>query len=145
MDPTNPVVKLCAEGMAAEMAGKLEEAQALFALAWAGARDDYEACVAAHFVARHQADPRECLRWNEVALARAEAARGERVRGFYPSLYLNLGFAHENLDDLAAARRFYDLAAARLADLEAGAYGETVRGGIAAGLARLEARRTMAP
>ncbi len=145
MDPTNPVVKLCAEGMAAEFAGQLETARALFEQAWASAADDYEACVAAHFVARHQTDPRESLRWNAVALARAEATDDTRVRGFYPSLYLNLGYAHENLDDLAAARRYYGLAAARVDDLEQGSYGETVKGGIVAGLARLNAREARKP
>ena len=136
MDPANPVVQLCARGMQAEFAGRLAEASAHFAQAWQAAADDYEACVAAHFVARHQADPRDALRWNQVALARAQAVPGERVRGFYPSLYLNLGYAYENVGDMDNARQHYALAAERLVDLDDGPYAEVVRGGVAAGLAR---------
>jgi hypothetical protein len=44
-------------------------------------------------------------------LARAEAVGDERVWDFYPSLYVNLGRAHENLGNLAEARRYYQLAA----------------------------------
>ena len=50
--PDNPVVALCAEGMAVE--GDREQARALFTRAWAIHRDDYEASIAAHFLARHQ-------------------------------------------------------------------------------------------
>ena len=53
MDLNNLVVKLCAEGMQAEFAGKLDDARALFMQAWEQSQDDYEACIAAHYVARH--------------------------------------------------------------------------------------------
>jgi hypothetical protein len=84
MDPENPVVKLCAQGMEAEFAGRPVEARDLFVRAWEARADDYDASVAAHFVARHQATPQETLRWNQEALARADAVGDERVRGFYP-------------------------------------------------------------
>ena len=139
MDPTNPIIKLCAEGMQAEFAGQLEAARALFSQAWDTAQDDFEKCVAAHYLARHQPSPAEMLRWNQESLARAEAVADERVREFYPSLYLNLGYSYETLGDYAAARRHYDLAAERLADLPEGPYSEVVRGGVANGLTRIEA------
>ena len=60
IDPTNPVVALCSEGMAAE--GTPAEALRLFERAWAARRDDYDAAIAAHFVARHQASPEDTLR-----------------------------------------------------------------------------------
>ena len=56
MDPDNPVVKLCATGMEAEFDGRLDDSRLLFLQAWQAAQDDYEACIAAHFVARRQAD-----------------------------------------------------------------------------------------
>ena len=56
IDPDNPVVALCAAGMAVE--GDSSAALALFEQAMLGRRDDYDACIAAHFVARHQAIPR---------------------------------------------------------------------------------------
>ena len=139
IDPENPVVRLCAAGMQAEFARQPDEARRLFEQAWGAAADDYEACIAAHYLARHQSDLQEALRWNQTALARAEADGTERVRGFYPSLYLNLGFAWENVGDLAEARRCYALAHARLGDLPDGPYGEVVRGGVDAGLRRVDA------
>jgi len=62
-------------------------------------------------VARVQTDPQENLRWNQEALSRAVAAGEERVRGFLPSLYVNLGRSHERLGHQAEAKRFYQLAA----------------------------------
>lgn len=146
MDPDNPVVKLCGEGMAAEFAGRPVEARDLFVRAWELSADDYDASIAAHFVARHQPTPEETLRWNQEALARADAVADDRVRGFYPSLYLNLGHSHEQLGDLDEARRFYELAAAAATDLPPGPYGDTVRDGIARGRQRVAARaETMGP
>ncbi|HEV3052806.1 MAG TPA: hypothetical protein VGX50_21040 [Longimicrobium sp.] len=137
IDPENPVAKLCAQGMEAEFAGRPGEARDLFVRAWEARADDYDAAVAAHFVARHQATPAETLRWNQEALARADAVGDERVRGFYPSLYLNLGHSHEQLGDQDEACRFYGLAAAAATDLPLGPYSDTVRDGIARGLQRV--------
>ena len=139
IDPDNPVIKVCAAGRQAEIASGRAEALALFTEAWEAATDDYDACVAAHFVARHQADPRDMLHWNQVALEHAQTTGDEQVHGFYPSLYLNLGYAFENLGDLAGARRCYSQTAARAGSLDEGSYWDVVKGGIAAGLARLEA------
>lgn len=111
MDLNNPVVKLCVEGTRAEFEGRIEDARTLYMQAWAAARDDYEACVAAHYLARRQESPQARLHWNREALVRAAAVGDERVRSFYPSLYLNMGHAYEALGDLAEARRYYQLAA----------------------------------
>ena len=77
LDPTNPVVALCAQGMAVE--GTPEEARRLFALAWAARRDDCDATIAAHFVARHQPTLAETLHWNAVAVSHAEAVTDGRA------------------------------------------------------------------
>jgi hypothetical protein len=137
MDPDNPIVKLCVEGMKAEMDGKTAEARLLFMRAWDQTKDDYDACIAAHYVARHQTTPEEVLRWNQESLDRANAVNDERVHGFYPSLHLNLGKACEDLGDWERARRHYDLAAAAMSSLPAGRYGDTVRDGIKRGLERV--------
>jgi hypothetical protein len=112
MDLNNPVIKLCVDGSRAEFEGRIADAQALYRQAWAAAQDDYEACIAAHYVARHQATPAEALRWNQLALARADAVADERVQGFYGSLYLNLGHSYELVGDQDAAQHYYALAAA---------------------------------
>jgi tetratricopeptide (TPR) repeat protein len=111
MDLNNPVIKLCIEGTQAEFRGQLDEARRLYQQAWDAARDDYEACIAAHYVARFQVTPEEMLRWNQIALDRAEATEDDRGRDFYPSLYLNLGHSYEVLGNLVEAQRYYDLAA----------------------------------
>ncbi|MEZ4657831.1 MAG: hypothetical protein R2911_09675 [Caldilineaceae bacterium] len=112
MDVNNPIIKLCTVGTAAEFAGKIDEAKALYRQAWDAATDDYEACIAAHYVARHQVQPAEALRWNQIALDRAMAVGDERVTAFMPSLYLNMGRSYEILGNRPMAQHFYDLAAA---------------------------------
>ena len=136
LDPNNPVVKLCVAGMQAEGENRLDEAHKLFRAAWAARQDDFDACIAAHFLARHR-PPEEMRHWNQVALDHANAVEDERIQGFYPSLYLNLGWSYEQLADLAAAGRYYALAVARLDNLPAGPYADVVRKGVAAGQARL--------
>lgn len=84
MDPNNAIVKLCSEGMKAESEGRIDDARSLFERAWEASTDDYEACIAAHYLARHQPDAESTFRWNEEALRRANAVEGDRVRGFTP-------------------------------------------------------------
>lgn len=140
MDGANPAVRLCVDGMAAEARGQPAEALRLFAEAWSASADDFEACIAAHYVARHQPTVELALHWNAEALQRADAAAAERVREFYPSLHLNLGHSFERLGDLRAARGHYHCAAARLADLPEDGYFNFVRAAVAKGLERTRAR-----
>lgn len=112
MDLTNPVIKLCIEGARAEFAKRLSEAHTFYKQAWEIAANDYEACIAAHYLARCQPTPQDTLRWNLEAFARAQAVNDERIQSFYPSLYLNLGQSYELLGNVTEAQRYYDLAAA---------------------------------
>jgi tetratricopeptide (TPR) repeat protein len=112
IDPNNPVIRLCMEGTQAEFDGRLDDARSLYRQAWETAQDDYEACVAAHYVARFQEEPEEILHWNQVALDRANAVLGDRVQSFYPSLYLNMGSSYEKLGRMDEAQHYYDMAAA---------------------------------
>lgn len=137
MDPDNPIVRLCAEGMEREMRGHFEDASKLFMAAWDRSMDDFEKCVAAHYIARHQKTALETLRWNRESLDRANAVNDSSVQGFYPSLYLNMGKSHEDLGDREEARRFYELAEAKMNSLHADRYGDIVRDGIARGLQRV--------
>ncbi len=61
IDASTPVVVLCVTGMAAEGAGRRDDARRLFAQAWATSTDD-ERCVGTHYLARHQASLAETLR-----------------------------------------------------------------------------------
>ena len=111
MDLNDPVIKICIEGSQAEFKGQIEKARSLYRQAWETVQDDFEACVAAHYVARHQDDPEERLHWNQVALDRANAVADRRVLEFYPSLFLNMGQSYELLGKQEEARRYFDLAA----------------------------------
>jgi tetratricopeptide (TPR) repeat protein len=135
-DPENAVVKLCAAGMAAEGEGRKADAKALFEQAWEASRDDYDACIAAHYVARHQPTPEATFEWNERALTRARAADETRVREFLPSLYLNYAYSLEQVGRTSEACEQYRLAASSLDVLPAGGYAQLVRGGVVAGLGR---------
>jgi hypothetical protein len=102
IDSEHPVVELCAAGMAAE--GTPAEARRLFEQAWAARRDDYDACIAAHFLARHQGSADSTLHWNALAVRHAEAVTDGRAAELYASLYLNLGDAHAALGQSEGGR-----------------------------------------
>lgn len=137
MDPNNPVAKLCAQGIEVEMKGRRDEARSLFLQAWELRQDDVDACVAAHYLARHQDTLAETLRWNELALTHALSASTDSIRSFYPSLYLNLGKSYEDLGDLSRARELYEQGEQRLDDVPGGGYGEIVRQGLRNALQRV--------
>lgn len=111
VDPNNLVIKLCIEGTQAEFRGQIDQARSIYQKAWESAQDEYGACIAAHYVARHQDDPQKRLYWNQVALDRAKAVTDGRVESFYPSLYLNMGQSYELIGKREEAKQYYDLAA----------------------------------
>ena len=128
IDSENPVVALCAAGMAAE--GTPAEARRLFEQAWAARRDDYDACIAAHFLARNQGSADSTLHWNALAVRHAEAVTDGRAAELFASLYLNLGDAHAALGQSEPAAAAVHLASAHLAALPAGGYREFVALGV---------------
>lgn len=134
VDPENPVVQLCAAGMAIE--GDAPAARELFARAWALHRDDYEASIAAHYVARHQPTPEETLRWNALAVQHAEAVADDRVNSLLASLYLNLAESHRVVGNKAEAAAAGRRAREALIHLPAGGY----RDFVAAAIERLHTR-----
>jgi hypothetical protein len=111
MDTKNPVIQLCMEGSRAEFEHRIKNARALYQQAWEARKDDYDACIAAHYVARFQETPEETLHWNQVALGHANAVQDESVKEFYSSLYVNLGHSYEALGDQVNAQKYYQLAA----------------------------------
>jgi hypothetical protein len=111
MNVTNHVIQRCIEGTRAEFEHRLEDARTLYEQAWDARQDDYDACMAAHYLARFQDTAEESFRWNQLALQHAISVGDERVKGFYPSLYLNLGPSYEVLGNQLEAQRYYSLAA----------------------------------
>ena len=137
MDSNNPVIQLCAKGMECEGKGDFDNASQLFMEAWNQGSDDFERCIAAHYLARHQKNPMDRLVWNQRSLDHARAVHDDRLRGFYPSLYLNMGKAHEDLGNRRDAKRFYELAAKVLSSLPEGRYGNVVRDAVERALLRV--------
>src|SRR6478672_9011414 len=137
MDPNNPVAKLCSQGIEIEMKGRRDEARTLFRQAWELRQNDVDACIAAHYLARHQETPAETLRWNELALTHAIRSSSDSVRSFYPSLYLNLGKSYEDVGDLARARELYEEGERHLGEVPEGGYGDVVRQGLRSAMQRV--------
>ena len=109
-DPRNNVVKLCVQGMDMEEKGKPEEASRLFLQAWNEATNDFEKFIAAHYVARHQKNVSDKLKWLETALQFALKINSASVKGAFPSLYLNIAKCYENLGDFDNAKKNHELA-----------------------------------
>lgn len=141
MDPNNHVVKLCMAGMRAEGEGRPGDAKALYEQAWAEHETDYEACIAAHYLARRQARIEDELEWNEVALAKAAGADSTLVSGFYASLHLNLGHSCEKLGRIDAALTQFRLAEDCLESVPDGPYKDLVSEGVTNALARVRQQR----
>lgn len=111
MDTNNPVIQLCIAGTQAEYAQLPQQACDIYQQAWNIASNDYERCIAAHYVARCQQDAHLSLQWNQKALQCATNLEDQRpIEPFLPSLYLNLGAAWEALGDIDEAQHFYQLA-----------------------------------
>jgi hypothetical protein len=134
IDPNNPVVALCAAGMAME--GDRVEARRLFERAWEIRSDDYDASIAAHFLARHQSTTADTLHWNLLAVHHANVISDGRTAPFMASLYLNLGdsylAANQPVEALEAGR----FGEAALVDVPEGGY----RDFVARGIENLQAR-----
>lgn len=134
MDPNNPAVRLCSQGMQAEAEGRNADARSFFQQAWETAADDYEACVAAHYLARQQPTPQQTLHWNQECLNRADLVGDDRVKGFYASLHVNMAKAYGDLDEPGKAREHFELAAAHTDEVPPGQYADWIRVAVAEGL-----------
>ncbi|KIF73389.1 tetratricopeptide repeat protein [Streptomyces sp. 150FB] len=121
--------------------GDREEARNRFGEIWTElgeAGNAFQRCTLAHYMADTQDDPGDELAWDLRALTAADTDRpGAAVRGFYPSLHLNLAADYVKLRRPEAARLHLDEARAAAADvLGDDGYGNGVR----AAIDRLELR-----
>jgi hypothetical protein len=108
VDPNDPIVKLCAQGIQEEMSGNIIAATELYNKAWQLKTTDCQACIVAHYMARVQTSNEDALHWNLLALQHADKT-GENIEAFYPSLYLNVGKSYEDIGNTAEARKHYEL------------------------------------
>jgi len=109
-NPNNHVVRLCMQGMDRQSNAKPEEANGLFLQAWSEATNDFERFIAAHFVARHQANLADKLQWFQMALQFALKVNDNSVAAAFPSLYASIAECQEALGDHANAKTNHDLA-----------------------------------
>lgn len=132
-------------------AGDREEARNRFTALWAELGEQGDAlhrCTVAHYLADTQDDPEDELAWDLRALRAADTVSAERpqddglragqVRGFYPSLHLNLAAAYATVGEDRLARSHLGLARKACGALAEDAYGDGVR----AAVGRMELRLT---
>jgi hypothetical protein len=111
-------------------------AKRLVERAWDLRRDDYDAAIAAHFLARHQPTTSDTLHWNTLAVHHAQSVSDGRAEQFMASLYLNLADSQANVGDLTSAAASAECATNHLTAVPAGGYHDL----IAFGLRRLTER-----
>ncbi|KUM99231.1 hypothetical protein AQI95_40045 [Streptomyces yokosukanensis] len=125
--------------------GDREEARSRFLDLWAEIGEDgapLHRCTLAHYLADTQDEPEDELAWDLRALSAAEevadgpGAEPPSVRGFFPSLHLNLAADYVKLGRPEAARSHVRAARAAAGALSDDGYGDGVR----AAIGRLELR-----
>jgi tetratricopeptide (TPR) repeat protein len=96
--------------MGMEEKGNPEEASKRFLQAWNEATYDFEKFISAHYVARHQKDVSDKLKWLETALQFALKRNDDSVKSALPALYSNIAKCYEDLSDPDQAKKNYELA-----------------------------------
>lgn len=137
-DTNNNIVKLCAEGMMLEGEGKPQEAHKLFQQAWQQSISNYEKCIAAHYVARHQHSVADKLKWDKTALDMALQVTEIDIKEMLPSLYLNIGKCYEDLHDTVHALENYKTAKSFTLYLPDDEYSRMIKSGIEKAIIRLQ-------
>lgn len=109
-NPNNNIVKLCLQGMFMEESEKPDEARKLFLQAWNEATHDFEKFMAAYFVAWHQTNTADEIKWTETTLQFALKLNDDSVKAALPLLYSNLAKCYQELGDLQNAKNTHELA-----------------------------------
>ncbi|MYR06589.1 hypothetical protein GTV32_09820 [Gordonia sp. SID5947] len=111
MTSPDVVGELCEQGLAAEMAGRVDEAALHYERAWNDAESSFDRCLAAHYCARTAPTAEERLRWTRVSVEFsseiAEAGNDERIYSLLPALQIAHAAALLTNGDKSAARNAY--------------------------------------
>lgn len=142
MTQPDSIMDRIAEAQQQAASGQRAAARAAFAAVWDEVGTDGDplhVVTLAHYMADVQDDPADELEWDLCALRAVETLTDERaqrhhsslaVRGFYPSLHLNVANDYAKLDEPAAAREHLVKAEAAAPDLSDDGYGTMIRNGI---------------
>ena len=109
-NPHNNVIKLCVQGMGMEDKGDPEEARRSFLQAWNESTNDFEKYIAAYYMARHQNDVPDQLKWLETSLSFAKNINDVTVQSAFPSLYSKIAECYDELDDAENAKKNFEQA-----------------------------------
>lgn len=109
-NPNNPIIRLCVEGMDLEAKGQPKEAAAIFMRAWNASTNDFEKFISAYYVARHQQNSTDHLKWLEIALQLASDVEGESAKSALPNLYFNIAKCYEELNAPSNAKKYSAIA-----------------------------------
>jgi hypothetical protein len=128
--------------MALSQSGERAAARLRFEEIWAeisSGGEPFHQCVLAHYLADLQDDPRAELAWDLRALEAAGSVTDARVRehhaslrirGFYPSLHLNLAEDYRRLGEPDKAREHLAEAERMSSALDHDGYGDGIRAAI---------------
>lgn len=142
MDELDPIMVRLGEAIASGHQGDRAGARLRLAALWdelGPSGNAVQRCGVAHAMADVQDDLYEELAWDLRALGAAEhitehqvaaAGVGGTVRGFYPSLHLNLGDVYRRLGDFELARTHLELGQESEDALEDDGYGQLLRAGL---------------
>ncbi|MFH8223674.1 hypothetical protein ACH4C2_30395 [Streptomyces sp. NPDC018057] len=142
MTTEDRTMKRIEAAMALQHAGDADGARRRFTEIWeeiAPDGDPFHRCVLAHYMADLQQDPQDELDWDLRALDAAASVTDDRarqhdsslaVRGFYPSLHLNLAADFHRLGDAPRARRHLAQAREHLDALHDDGYGQGIRSAV---------------
>ena len=108
--PFNAIVKYCLQGMDLEEKGRSEEANRIFLQAWDEATNDFEKFLAAYYIARHQKNSPDKLKWFQTALQLALKINTVSVKSAFETLYVNMAKCYEDLKDFENAKENYERA-----------------------------------
>src|SRR3954467_9589542 len=112
--PNNLVVKLCLQGLAAEVNGQSESATASFHAAWTAAATDHERFVVSYHLARLQNAAADRLRWFDTALQHAAKSDTSAVQSALPVIHAEIARCHDELDQPRVAQQHRALAEVRV-------------------------------
>ncbi|MYR57810.1 hypothetical protein GTY54_16750 [Streptomyces sp. SID625] len=157
MTTEDRTMKRIEAAMALQHAGDADGARRRFTEIWeeiAPDGDPFHRCVLAHYMADLQQDPQDELDWDLRALDAAASVTDDRarqhdsslaIRGFYPSLHLNLAADFHRLGDTSRARTHLAQAREHLDALHDDGYGQGIRSAVQRLADRLAEEEPTAP